>query len=418
MVNFSSTKREILILALLLAVSFLVRVLLFPLKGYPIDTGDFISWINTATQYGIRPFYNVAGFSDYPPFSIYIFWVFGSFAKAVGISTTNIVKLAPNLFDLGTAALIYVFVRKQASFKSALLATSLYAFNPAVIYNAAVWGQYDAIYTFFLILSLMLALKSRPKLAAAAFALGLLTKPQGIVLAPLIAFLIYKKNGLKNLLVSVAVFAAMVFLVILPFEWSNPFTFLSKIYFGGYGEYAYTSINAFNLWGLYGLWVPDGGLYIAGLALFGVFAVFTLYVLYKRFNASNEFLAIYAAFMFFFAFFMLPTRIHERYLFPAISVLALMYPFLKKTRPLYYVLTATLLVNQAYVLYWLNLSYPNAGPNLTGNPVVLAVSAINLLMLVYASILMWNQLRGHGGLEPEPPPAPTLSQSQERGEPK
>ena len=104
-------------------------------------------------------------------------------AKAVGISTTNIVKLVPNLFDLGTAALIYVFVRKQASFKSALLATALYAFNPAVIYNAAVWGQYDAIYTFFLILSLMLALKSRPKLAAAAFALGLLTKPQGIVLA-------------------------------------------------------------------------------------------------------------------------------------------------------------------------------------------------------------------------------------------
>src|SRR5208283_3259367 len=338
-------KREIIILAILLSVSFLVRVLLFPLKGYPIDTGDFTSWINTAVKYGVRPFYNVAGFTDYPPFSIYLFWAFGSFGKAVGISTANVVKLIPNIFDLATAVLIYVFVRKQASFKSALLATSLYAFNPAIIYNTAVWGQYDAIYTFFLVLSLMLALKSKPKLAAVTFALGLLTKPQGIVLAPLVAFLIYKKNGLKNLLVSVIAFAGTVFLIILPFQWSNPFSFLDKIYFGGYAEYAYTSINAFNLWGLYGMWVPDGGFYIVGLALFGAFAVFTLYFLYKRFNASNEFLAVFGAFMLFFAFFMLPTRIHERYLFPAMSVLALMFPFLKRTRPPYADLTATLLIN-------------------------------------------------------------------------
>src|SRR5208283_3165755 len=231
-------KREIIILAILLSVSFLVRVLLFPLKGYPIDTGDFTSWINTAVAYGIRPFYNVAGFTDYPPFSVYLFWAFGSFGKAVGISTANIVKLIPNIFDLATAVLIYVFVRKQATFKTALLATSLYAFNPAVIYNAAIWGQYDAIYTFFLILSLMLALKSRPKLSAAAFAIGLLTKPQAIVLAPLIVFLIYRKSGLKNLLFSVITFVATVFVVILPFQWSNPLTFLGNIYFGAYGEYA------------------------------------------------------------------------------------------------------------------------------------------------------------------------------------
>jgi len=402
----------------LLAVSFIVRVLLFPLKGYPIDTGDFSYWINAATVHGIRPFYSVAGFIDYPPFNVYLFWAFGSFGKAAGISLGNIVKLIPNLFDLATAVLIYVFVRKQASFKSALLATALYTFNPAIIYNTAIWGQYDAIYTFFLILSLMLALKSRPKLSAAAFAIGLLTKPQAIVLAPLIVFLIYRKSGLKNLLFSVITFVATVFVVILPFQWSNPLTFLGNIYFGAYGEYAVTSVNAFNLWGLYGLWIPDGILYIVGWALFGAVAVFSIYFLYKRFHASDEFLAIFAAFMLFFAFFMLPTRIHERYLFPAISVLALMFPFLKRTRPLYVVLTATLLINQAYVLYWLNYYYPNAGPNLTGNPVVLAVSAINLLMLIYASILMWGELRGHGWLKPEAPPPPLLNQSEERGEPR
>ncbi len=424
MVNFSFDKRETIFLAVILAVSFLIRVLLFSLQGYQNDMGTFAYWFNTAAETGVRPFYTVVlenvGWIDYPPFNVYIFWAFGSLAKtlaAFGVGIFNIVKLVPNLFDLATAGLIYFFSRKQLSFKQSLLATALYAFNPAIIFNTAVWGQFDAIYTFFLVLSLMLALKSHPKLAAAAFAVGLLTKPQGIALAPLLVLLIYKKSGLKNLLFSVLVFAVTVFVVILPFEWSNPVTFLSSIYFGAYGGYAYTSINAFNLWGLFGLWVPDGNLFIVGWALFGAFSAFTLYVLHKRFHVSGEYLAIFAAFMLFFSFFMLPTRIHERYLFPAISMLALMFPLLKRTRPLYVALTATLLVNQAYVLYWLNV-YANAGytysPNLSGDPVVLAVGVTNLIMFVYASILLWDELKGKRWLKSVPE---ELSQNQQRGEP-
>ena len=421
LVNFSFPKREIGILAAMLGVSFIVRLLLFPLQGYANDMGTYASWFNTAAEHGIRPFYGVVGWVDYPPFNVYIFWAFGSLAKALsvyGVSIYNIVKLAPNLFDLATAVLIYAFVRKQSSFKLALTATALYTFNAAIIYNAAVWGQFDAIYTFFLVLSLVLALKSKPYFSAASFAVALLTKPQGIALAPLIVFLIYKKNGLKNMLLSVAVFAATVLLVILPFEWSNPVSFLSGIYFGAYGGYQFTSINAFNLWGLFGLWIQDGYLSIVGWAMFGAAATFTLYVLYKRFNVSGEWLALFSAFMLFFAFFMLPTRIHERYLFPAISILALMFPLIKKVRPLYVALTATLLVNQAYVLYWLN-AYVNAGytysPNLSGDPVVLAVSVVNLVMFFYSLTLLWNELKGRQWLKTEPV---MLSQNQERGEPK
>ena len=179
------------------------------------------------------------------------------------------VKVVPNIFDLATAGLIYFFVRKQATFKVALVSTALYAFNPAVIYNAAVWGQFDAVYTFFLVLSLMLALKSKPIPSAVVFALGLLTKPQGIALLPLIVLLIYKKNGLKPLLYSIAAFTATIFLVVLPFEGiGNPITFLIKNYSTGYLYYNVTSVNAFNLWGLFGLWVKDGYLFFVGWATF------------------------------------------------------------------------------------------------------------------------------------------------------
>jgi dolichyl-phosphate-mannose-protein mannosyltransferase len=410
-VNFSFAKNEVIIVALVLAVSALLRVLLFPLQGYPTDTGDFVFWFDRAADVGIRSFYAPGIFADYPPFNVYIFWAFGSLANAIHLNMASMIKVVPNLFDLATALLIFVFVRKQANFKTALLSTALYAFNPAVIFNTAVWGQFDAVYTFFLVLSLMLALKSKPVPAAVVFALGLLTKPQGIALLPLLVLVIFKKNGLKSLLYSVAAFTATVFLVVLPFDVGNPVTFLINNYSSGYVYYHYTSINAFNLWGLFGFWIQDGNLFYVGWALFGIVAAFTLYVVHKRLKVSGDLIAIFAAFMLFFAFFMLPTRIHERYMFPAISMLALMFPLLKRTRLLYVALTVTLFANQAYVLFWLN----NGNPNLTGDPVALAVSFINLLMLLYASILMWAELKGHGLFKAEPS---DLTQTQPSGEQK
>jgi dolichyl-phosphate-mannose-protein mannosyltransferase len=398
-INFPFEKREAITLAGLLALSLLIRFLLFPTQGYANDMATFAYWFNTAADNGPRVFYSVAIWCDYPPLNVYFFWGFGSLAKALSLSGTpaiySIIKLLPNLFDTATAFLIYVFVRKRLDFKSALLATALYAFNPAVVFNAAVWGQFDAIYTFLLVVSLMLALASKPELSAVTYILGVLAKPQSIALLPLIAFLIFKKKGWRRLLTSILAGAVTLFAVIIPFEWSNPITFLTDIYFGAYGGYEYNSINAFNMWALGGLWVPDGNLFIVGWVLFGAFAAFTLYVLYKRFNASGEMLVLFSAFMLFFGFFMLPTRIHERYLFPALSILALMFVFLKKTRPIYGILTATCFVNQAYVLYWLNVySASGYSPDLSGDPVVLAVSVINLLVFLYVLVMMWDELRG------------------------
>jgi len=394
-INFSFEKREVLALAALLFIAFMVRFAFFSNQGYEeVDTRDFMAWFQTAADYGPRTFYTRT-WCDYPPFNIYFFWVFGLLAKSLSLFGTSlftyVMKLPPNLFDMATAFLIFAFVRKRLDFKMALLATALYAFNPAVIFNAAVWGQFDAIYTFFLVLSLMLALTSKPKLSAVTFALGILTKPQSVALLPLIAFLIFKKHGLRRFLISLVAAIATVFVVIIPFEWSNPVTFLANIYFGAYEGYAYTSVNAFNLWALGGLWMPETPvLFAIGWILFGALAVFVLYVLHKRFGASGELLVLFSAFILFFGFFMLPTRIHERYLFPALSVLALMFPFLKKTRPIYGFLSITCLVNQAYVLHFLN----NNQYIQSGDLVALTVTLINLAVFIYALMLLWDELKG------------------------
>jgi dolichyl-phosphate-mannose-protein mannosyltransferase len=398
-VRFCFEKREITLVALLLLFAFLLRVALFPLEGYKNDSGTFAYWFNTAALHGPRVFYDVvyqeAGWIDYPPFNVYIFWVFGSLGNAVssifgsGLGV-NLTKLPSNIFDMATAFLIFAFVRQRLDFKKSLLAVSVYVFNPAVIFNAAIWGQFDAIYTFFLLLSLILMFGSKPKWAVVSFMIGVLTKPQSIALAPLFLFLVLRKYSWKGLLTSAAVSVITIFAVIVPFQWSNPVTFLSKIYFGAYGGYAFTSVNAFNIWGFGGMWVPETQFsFLVGWVLFGTLAVFTLYFVHKRFEVDRELLVLFAAFVLFFGFFMLPTRIHERYLFPAFAVLALLFPFLKKVRPVYVVLTLTCLVNQAYVLSFLNANQFIQSSDF----VVFTVSLINSVTFLYVLMLMIGQLK-------------------------
>jgi dolichyl-phosphate-mannose-protein mannosyltransferase len=400
--RFPFERREITILVGLLFFAFVVRILFFPNLGYENDLRIYEYWFKTAATYGPRPFYTVVSFVDYPPFNVYIFWVFGSLAKNLSLFGSNlmryIIKLPPNIFDLATSTLIFIFVRKHFNLKTALTTTALYAFNPAIIFDAAVWGQFDPIYTFFLILSLLLILESKPELSAAVFMLGILSKPQSIALAPLMIFVIFRKYNWRRLVTSIGTAAITIFAVIFPLEWTNgnPVTFLSNIYFGAYGTYAYTTVNAFNIWSFGGIWIPDTTLflflnwYIIGWIIFGALAAFTLYFVYRRLDGSEEVVILFSAFLLFFGFFMLPTRIHERYLFPAFSVMTLLIPFVKRMRLIYAILTGTYLINLAYVMELLNsdtfISY--------GDPVVIAVGFINLIVLKYVLILTWRALKG------------------------
>jgi Gpi18-like mannosyltransferase len=368
---------------------------MFPIPGYQVDLNTFSSWFSTAARYGPRVFYNMV-WCDYPPLNIYLFWSLGSIANIFSFFGTpqiyNLIKLVPSVFDILTSAVIFFFLKKRLDFKEAIIGTSLYAFNPAIIINSSIWGQLDAIYTFFILISLIFILISKPKFSVMFLVLGLLTKPQSIAIAPLILFLIFKQYKWKTIVTSILVGVVTLFAVIIPFEWSNPVTFLSNIYFGAYEGYAYTTVNAFNLWALGGLWVQETILmFIIGWTLFGVLVAFVLFVLQKRFSFSGNRLVIFIAFTLFLGFFVLPTRIHERYLFPAISILALSFPFSKKVRPIYVISSITLFINQAYVLYYLNLGAFIA----QGDPIVLSISAVNVILLMYVLSILWDERKGH-----------------------
>ena len=113
-------------------------------------------------------------------------------------------------------------------------------------------------------------------------------------------------------------------------------------------------------------------------------------------------LVMFAAFVLFFGFFMLPTRIHERYLFPAISMLALMFPFLKKTRVLVHSVDSDLFCQSGLCASFLNAPVFDNQFIPAGDPVVLVVSLINSIAFLYVIMLMLRELWGKKWLTPSP----------------
>jgi dolichyl-phosphate-mannose-protein mannosyltransferase len=369
----SERKGQIVLVILILAVSLIVRLLLFHYHGYSADEGTFKSWYDTAAKNGLYGFYDAVSWCDYPPFSIYIFWIFGNLSHAIGPDSLDVlIKLPQNLFDLATACLIFCFLRPRYSFKLSLGVMAVYAFNPATIFDLAVWGQFDSIYAFFI-----------------------LTKPQSVVLLPILAYVILRNGRWKRAISSGVVCIALVFLLIVPFHWSNPITFLIDHY-SGYSVYQYNSINAYNLWSLIGFWKADSIKFLGlsyqiwGIVAFVVFFCFVMWQLHRKYEQKA---AIFAVFLLMFGFFMFMTRIHERYLFPVFALLAMSwsghFTFRRVTTWIYLGLTGTYLANLVYVM-----SKLNAGTFIPdGHWSLYVLAPINIILFILSICVFYRMQR-------------------------
>jgi len=354
--DFSSRPRgQAVIIGLVLFVSLVIRMLMFYKNGCGIDEGCFSAWYITAAERGIHGFYDNT-WCDYPPFNVYIFWIFGKLSQAVGPdSLAFFIKFPQNLFDIAAAYMIFRFVRQWFSFRGSLAIMAVYAFNPATIFDVAVWGQMDSIYTLFMIASLYSAFRSKYELSGATLGLAILTKPQSVVLLPILAYIILRNGGWRRAIYSGITFGAVIIVVILPFRWDNPIAFLIDNY-SGYSVYPFNSINAYNIWSLWSFWKPDTvahwGLTYQQWGILG-FVAFTAFVMWQLHRRYSTRAAIFAVFLLMFGFFMIMTRMHERYLFPVFALLALGW-YTRYTIWIYIGLSITFFAQMVYVLSVLN----------------------------------------------------------------
>ena len=398
-----SWDRVTLIFLIAAAVNILIRIPLFKAAPFPTDMGCFKAWALRMADLGPGGFYSPGYFCDYPPFALYILGAAGWIVKAFSwdgheFLFSAAVKLPALLCDLGTAWLILQLLRRKSPRLGLLLAV-IYMYLPAVLYNSSYWGQVDTYYMFLMILAFYLIVKDKPALAAVCVAASLLTKAQTMAFLPVLVFFMvlrYKPKRIAGIM-SAAFLATAI--IVLPFNWGKPLTWIFSHYANMASQYKYASFNAANFPFLLGgnkqtdITVFGSGLdyQFLGISLFIAAIVWCCYYLRHRWNKAGLAATLTAAAWAFFLFF---PWMHERYLFPALGFLFLTFGYTRDKR-LFFIgilLSLTYLCNlHAVILY-----FGNSLQDPLFSRVMYILSLANTVLFAVFILILQSRLPGWG----------------------
>lgn len=337
-------------LVLLLVCAAAVRIIVAcSTDGHSTDISCFKSWAQMAYNGGLGSFYTSDAFTDYPPGYMYVLWVIGMLQSVLGLDYTStaytlLVKLPAIICDIAAIWFVYRLTEKKLSATAALCCSLVYALNPAVIINSAAWAQVDSVFTLFVVMFIYCAVNKRLLASCLLFSVGALIKPQTIIFTPILLIYIYelifmssdKRAAVKKLTVSIFASIALVFVLVLPFTQGFDFMPIINQYISTLGSYNYASVNAFNVFALFGgiwrdasqpfLFIPYSvWTYIFVAAILAV----CVYVYKKQKGETSLFLL--AAFIIT-AMFTFAAKMHERYVFPAMLLLLCAFAYKKDLR--------------------------------------------------------------------------------------
>lgn len=396
----AQTKRKIWVI---LGGALILRMILSAsVKGYSVDIGCFTAWGDMAFAQGLPHMYAYAAqndiFLDYPPGYMIALYFVGMVRQLFSLSADSpifwvLLKLPATLFDLATAYLLWHIGKKRGNELRGITIAAVYAWHPAFIVTASLWGQADGVFIFFLILAFCKLADKRRSASAAAYAIALLIKPQALLFFPVylwyIAEMFFEKEegALRTTLlctgVGIAVFAAGV----LPFSAGQSPNWIFKLYFGTLSSYRYATLNLFNVYALFGgnfvalekhfLGIPYETWGVVLMAL----AVLAGAVVYRKRGILTT-----AAF-YNIALCLLGTKMHERYMLPGLALLLAAYLMENRTelRDFFALFGFTTFLNIAYVLFLALQTTPmyHVAANDALMRCVSALNAAALIPLIY-----------------------------------
>lgn len=347
------------ILAYIAFFAFLLRLVISVSYLNSYDTEWNIMW-GVQLGNGFFSAYSHVNALDYPPLYLYPLYIVGKCVKNAGIGgyaplRMLAIKFFPCLADSLTCVVLYTLASKKNKLLG-LTAASLWAINPAVIFNCACWGQTDCV-MMFMAAMLMLALDQKHVTAAGVlWAAMCSTKLQGLYLTPVVGMEVLticfgnlnpkdfsiskiKKSAVVRFIRFVCAASLTLALVYLPFMIGSGFSdyqpelgFIEKfikpvtVYSDGVAKYPYCTLNADNIYMLSGLnGVNDELKFLSVISYSGlsgillvlsVCAVVALYLFGKK---KSHWLA---GFMLMECIFMLTCRQHERYQIITLILLA------------------------------------------------------------------------------------------------
>ncbi len=383
-----------LVLGGLLAVAFMVRLLFIGADGFKGDVQTFESWSLTLADHPLRQFYGSAGFADYPPGYFFILWIVGHVYRIAVHSDPSYtllklaVKLPAVVMDVVDAALVFAIVKRFTSQAWAFAAAALVAFNPAFVFISAYWGQVDSVAAGVTLASLALVLESERRTGRAAtlalvgawalLAYSVLIKPPAIVLAPLYLAFVYAsgdpavriRRAIGTLAGVFAAFALAYFAALAFHSGPSPieqYAWLFSRYQYASNVYPYNSVNAFNLYVMAGhpFWQSDAAIipnwtfgghpfglpqYLWGIGLF----VAAIVLVVSRYAGRRDPAAfLEAAMLLSLGYFVLSTRMHERYIFNGLMLAVPLIWYRRRYLLAVFVLSLTLFANLGYSLDYL-----------------------------------------------------------------
>jgi hypothetical protein len=305
-------------LVVLLLAGLGLRLTALPLPGHFGDVLVMSRWAESLALYGPGHFYEHDS-SIYPALLPFL-WIVGLVFDGDELSTA--VKGLSIPFDLVIGVALYTIVERRAGVRAGLLASACYVLNPALILAGPVWGQVDAAGSLFFLLALVALAADRFGLAGGLAVVAGLAKPQfGLVALPVLVVVgqrLWRDRDLRPLAAAlaggaIAGLAIGAFLGLSPIRWAQGLAATA-------GFQPDTSLNAINVWGvLVGFEIDDAPYVGIGAALLLAGLAVSLLPLRRGHDLA---IVLTVGFMLAFSFYFLPTRVHERYLFPAFAVAA------------------------------------------------------------------------------------------------
>lgn len=334
---------------LFLILGFFIRLLLIPLAGFKADIAFWKGWGLAVADKGILWLADNTNY-NYPPGFAYVLWVinkvYALFRNPYNVQQywldSNVfylflVKIIAIIADILIVYLILKIAKKLNVSWGPILAL-FYFLNPAVILDGALWGQVDQFGIFLFLLSFYFLFLKKPKLATVIFTIALLMKFQNIIFIPLFFLYIYKEYSFEDVVKSALTALTVFMIVIFPFWFHHEFDSLIRLLTINSDWFPWYSLNAFNFWwiaaGLNGLKMQDKTLVLGimnakqvGLYTFSLtYFLVCIYLFFaKKEDLLKKFLISCALAVF--AFFNLLTQSHERYLFPLLALLPIIYLF-------------------------------------------------------------------------------------------
>ncbi len=218
--------------------------------------------------------------------------------------------------------------------------------NVAYIYNTALWGQVDAIFSFWGFLAIILALEKR-SISVLSLLIAFNFKLQAVVFIPVLGLLLlpqYLENYKRFFYALVSILIVQI-VILSPFIIKGKLPQVINILNSLVGYYPYPSLGAYNFWFLAMPDVDTEGMFSLsdqavfgfltlkqwGLVMFGI-AVFVSiipfikaysnkYVKKKEFNIPIEQVFLSMA-LIALSFYFFNTQMHERYAHPVLLSLA------------------------------------------------------------------------------------------------